>query len=93
MAFDFDRGSPYPAAYDGALFFADYSRDCIWAMLRRRGRRCPTRPRIATFAAGAANPVDLEIGPGGELFYVDFNGGTIRRDQLHGGEPAADRGR
>ena len=24
-------------------------------------------------------PVDLEIGPGGDLFYVDFDGGTIRR--------------
>ena len=21
-----------PAAYDGALFFADYSRDCLWVM-------------------------------------------------------------
>jgi PKD repeat protein len=27
---------------------------------------------------GAASPVDLEIGPGGDLFYVDL-GGTIRR--------------
>src|SRR4029453_6779507 len=25
-------GGPYPAAYEGALFFADYSRNCIWAM-------------------------------------------------------------
>src|SRR4029434_1369049 len=24
--------SPYPTEYDGALFFADYSRDCIWVM-------------------------------------------------------------
>ena len=22
----------YPPEYDGALFFADYSRDCIWVM-------------------------------------------------------------
>ena len=28
-----------------------------------------------TFAAGAANPVDLQIGPGGDLFYVDIDGG------------------
>ena len=40
---------------------------------------CPTRPRSSTFVAGAANPVDLQIGPGGDLFYVDFDGGTIRR--------------
>ena len=40
---------------------------------------CPTRRRIRTFAAGAANPVHLQIGPGGDLFYADFDGGTIRR--------------
>src|SRR5262249_17478651 len=26
------NGGSYPAAYAGALFFADYSRNCIWAM-------------------------------------------------------------
>ncbi|MGH7894523.1 MAG: PKD domain-containing protein, partial [Candidatus Binatia bacterium] len=34
-----------------------------------------------TFVSGAATPVDLKIGPGGDLFYVDYNGGTIRRIQ------------
>ena len=38
-----------------------------------------------TFVAGAANPVELEIGPGGDLFYVDFSGGTIRRIRHLGG--------
>ncbi len=40
-----------------------------------RSRPSPDR----TFAAGAANPVQLQIGPGGDLFYADFDGGTIRR--------------
>src|SRR5829696_4810866 len=39
----------------------------------------PAPGQIKTFVAGAANPVNLEIGPGGDLFYVDFDGGTIRR--------------
>jgi hypothetical protein len=39
----------------------------------------------ATFAAGAAAPVDLQIGPGGDLFYADFEGGTIRRITFAGG--------
>ena len=39
----------------------------------------PDPARIRTFAAGAANPVYLQIGPGGDLFYADFDGGTIRR--------------
>jgi glucose/arabinose dehydrogenase/PKD repeat protein len=68
----------YPAEYDNALFFADYSRDCIWAMLKGADG-LPAPGQIRTFVAGAANPVNLETGPGGDLFYVDFDGGTIRR--------------
>ena len=34
---------------------------------------------------GAAGPVDLQIGPGGDLYYVDFDAGTIRRIQYIGG--------
>ena len=72
------NASNYPAEYHGALFFADYSRDCIWAMLPN-GSGVPDPATIRTFAAGAANPVQLQIGPGGDLFYADFDGGTIRR--------------
>jgi glucose/arabinose dehydrogenase len=67
----------YPAEYRGALFFADYSRDCIWAMLPGADG-VPDPARIRTFAAGATNPVHLQIGPGGDLFYTDFDGGTVR---------------
>jgi PKD repeat protein len=70
--------SNYPAEYDGALFFADYNRDCIWVMPKGADPN-PAPGLIRTFAAGAANPVNLEIGPKGDLFYVDFDGGTIRR--------------
>ncbi len=31
------------------------------------------------FVQGAAAPVDLQIGPAGDLFYVDFTGGNIHR--------------
>jgi glucose/arabinose dehydrogenase/PKD repeat protein len=77
IAFGPTNGSNYPSEYRGALFFADYSRNCIWAMLPGADG-VPDRGRIRTFAAGAAGPVHLQIGPGGDLFYVDF-GGTIRR--------------
>jgi PKD repeat protein len=77
IAFGSQTGS-YPSEYRGALFFADYSRDCIWAMLPGTGG-VPDPQTIRTFAAGAANPVQLQIGPGGDLFYADFDGGTIRR--------------
>jgi uncharacterized repeat protein (TIGR01451 family) len=44
----------------------------------------PDKSQISTFATSAANPVDLEIGPGGDLFYVDFDGSAIRRIQYFG---------
>jgi glucose/arabinose dehydrogenase len=78
LSFQFYSGGPYPPEYDGALFFADRSRRCIWAMLRK-GATLPDASRIQTFLAGAAYPVDLQLGPGGDLFYVDFDNGTVRR--------------
>ena len=77
IAFALANGG-YPSEYRGALFFADYSRDCIWAM-QPGPDGVPTPSKIVTFADGAANPVYLQIGPGGDLFYADFDGGTIRR--------------
>ena len=35
---DFYGAGPFPDAYDEALFFADYSRDCIWVVRSRRRR-------------------------------------------------------
>ena len=74
----FSVPGPYPAAYDGALFFADYSRRCIWVMKRGAGG-LPSPTAVSTFVAAAANPVDLQIAPSGELYYVDLDGGTIHR--------------
>jgi uncharacterized repeat protein (TIGR01451 family) len=79
LAFYPETGGTYPNTYTGALFFADYSRNCIWAIFERSG--VPDPATRITFVAGAASPVELQIGPGGDLFYVDFNGGTIRRIQ------------
>ncbi|PRX20438.1 glucose/arabinose dehydrogenase [Actinoplanes italicus] len=71
-------GGPYPAAYHGAVFFADYSRRCIWASLPSTPGGLPDPANLRTFVSDAASPVDLEVGPGGELYYADL-GGTIRR--------------
>ena len=79
LSFEFSpNGGIFPAAYQGALYFADYSRDCIWVM-RKNGNPRPSPGSIDTFVAGAANPVNIEFGPDGALYYVDFDGGTIRR--------------
>ncbi len=68
----------FPAAYEKALFFSDYSRDCIWVMRAGADGR-PDASTVQTFGAGAANPVNLEEGPDGALYYPDFDGGRIVR--------------
>ena len=78
LAFAFNTGGSFPAEYNGALFIADYSRNCIWAMLKDANGR-PAPGLIRTFYAGARSPVDLKFGPDGDLYYADFGGGTIRR--------------
>jgi len=77
VSFAFQNGGNYPAEYRGALFFADYTRRCIWSM-QAGANGLPDLAKIRTFVSGAAQPVDVQIGPGGDLFYVDL-GGTIRR--------------
>ena len=82
----FYPGGPYPGAYDGALFFADYARDCIWAMMPGAdGLPTRSRPTVRD-ARPAGRPGDR---PGGDLFYVDLVGGTVRRVRVP--QPATGR--
>jgi glucose/arabinose dehydrogenase/regulation of enolase protein 1 (concanavalin A-like superfamily) len=85
----FYEGGSYPEEYRGVLFFADYTRQCIWAM-HPGADGVPSATNVRTFASGAAFPVDLKMGPGGDLFYVDVFGGTVRRIEYPGnGRPRA----
>lgn len=78
LAFYPTGGGTYPDAYAGALFFADYSRGCIWAM-RAGADGLPDPTAIVPITATASGPVDLRLGPDNELYYVDLPGGTVRR--------------
>jgi glucose/arabinose dehydrogenase len=92
LAFVFNPGGgSYPSSYDGALFFADHSRNCIWVMSKDPADGKIKPSSVQTFVAGAANPVELVIGPGGDLYYVDFDGGTIRRIQYNSAPTAVIR--
>lgn len=83
----FYGGDSYPTTYDDALFFSDYSRGCIWAMLPGGDGQPDPNQRI-TFATQVNTPVDLKVGPQGDLFYVSFNAGEVRRVQFFGnGQP------
>ena len=73
----FYSGTTYPAAYRGALFFTDYSRKCVWAM-QPGTNGLPDPTKITTFAAGIGL-TELQAGPGGDIFGVDYDGGRLVR--------------
>jgi glucose/arabinose dehydrogenase len=71
-------GNVYPARHDGALFFVDYSRNCL-VMLRRGAGGVPDLATAETVATGIGHPVDLVTGPHGDLYYADLDGSRIVR--------------
>ena len=86
LAFYPETGGTFPAAYRGGLFFTDHSRNCIWWMAKGTNGQ-PDPATRAVFLAPAANPVDLEIGPDGALYYADFDTNSIRRVMYSSNEP------
>ncbi|RFU41066.1 PKD domain-containing protein [Actinomadura logoneensis] len=80
----FYDGTVYPQRYKGALFFTDYARKCVWAM-RAGANGLPDPKSVETFDASAGAIVDLESGPGGDLFGVDVIGGRVVRWVYEGG--------
>jgi glucose/arabinose dehydrogenase len=91
-AISFYPGGSYPGSYNGALFFGDHSRNCIWAM-RPGGNGLPSDSNLQAFVVDPnSHPVDLATDPAtGDLFYVSFEGvpseggGQVHRIQWIGG--------
>ncbi|MFC4112797.1 LamG-like jellyroll fold domain-containing protein [Nonomuraea zeae] len=83
----FYTGGPYPDAYDGAMFFSDFSRSCVWVMTKG-ANGLPDPATIATFDSGIP-AVELQTGPGGDLFAVDYTNGQIVRYIYNNNPPAA----
>jgi PKD repeat protein len=79
----FYQGTAYPANYADALFFSDYSRNCIWVMFKDASGN-PDPATRQTFKSAAAGPVQLKLGPDGNLYYVSLSG-TIRRFEYFAG--------
>ncbi|WP_206641957.1 LamG-like jellyroll fold domain-containing protein [Nonomuraea polychroma] len=83
----FYNGGPYPDAYDGALFFSDYSRRCVWVMSKGTNG-LPDPATVSSFDTGIGT-VELETGPNGDLFAVDFDNGAIVRYIYDNSPPTA----
>ncbi|WP_159397107.1 PQQ-dependent sugar dehydrogenase [Sorangium cellulosum] len=75
----FNTSAAFPEAYDGALFFADSSRRCVWTLFAGAGGHPDPSRRAVFVKKTSGRVVDLQMGPDGKLYYVDFDGGNIYR--------------
>lgn len=70
----------FAAEYDGALFFSDAARGCIWTMLKGAGG-APDPATVANFAVKGEGesftPVDVVQGPDGYLYVPNFYADSI----------------
>src|SRR5262249_6067736 len=66
-------------AYQGAVFFSDYIRDCMW-VIQKGANGLPDNSTVKTFIDDSAGirAVDIESNPGtGGLWYVDIRRGAV----------------
>ena len=79
----FYTGQNYPAEYQGGYFYGDYARNVIeWAQISA-GHTVQSGP--FTFEDSANGPVDFEIGPDSDLYYLSIATGEIRHIVYNGG--------
>ena len=74
----FYPGGDYPDDYAGALFIADWGRGCIFRMLPGPGG-VPDPATVDSFATAAWGVSSLRSGPDGDLFYLYYWTGEVRR--------------
>ena len=87
----FHEPANWPAAWDNALFVADYSRARVYVLRDVDGNGDPDAPTAANcsgypgsfacldFAVGGGGNVDAQTGPGGDLYLVNRDSGRVRR--------------
>jgi glucose/arabinose dehydrogenase len=69
----------FPASFLGKYFFADFCSG--WIKVLDSGNST-----VADFASGISNPVDLQVGPNGHLYYLARGAGSIFRIQYTGNQ-------
>ncbi len=80
----FYEGGAYPDKYDGALFFADAVRGCIYVIRPGEdGRPNPLTAEPFLIDGGLYPGVDIEVGPEGDLFYVNLYGNEYGPGAIH----------
>jgi glucose/arabinose dehydrogenase len=74
----FYTGTVYPAQYQGAYFFGDFSLGLL-RTLRVDDLDNLVPGSVADFAQDAEGPVDIEMGPDGLIYYIAISTNELRR--------------
>ncbi len=91
----FNDGSAFPTEYEGAFFFSDSVRGCIYVMKADAdGEPDPLTTAPFLTEGGLYPGVDIEMGPEGDLYYASLFGdeygpGVIHRVSFDPGAPHA----
>ncbi|MGH3116802.1 MAG: PQQ-dependent sugar dehydrogenase, partial [Gaiellales bacterium] len=74
----FYNGTTYPSQYSDLYFFGDYGQGFI-RYLRRDASHNLVPGSVGELAQAADGPVDFEVGPDGNIYYLAINTGELRR--------------
>ena len=74
----FYTGTTYPAQYQGAYFYGDYAQGFLRSLRVDADQRL-VPDSVADFATNVSAPVDIEMGPDGDLYYLSIETGTLYR--------------
>jgi glucose/arabinose dehydrogenase len=85
----FNTGGAYPSAYQGAYFFGDYARNQLrYAGIDTSG---VVTSGPADFDPAADSPVDIQVGPDGNLYYLAIASGQLIK-YVYGAPPSGSGG-
>ncbi len=81
----FYTGTVYPAQHQGAYFYADYGQSYMRTLRVDANDNLISGP--TDFATALDGPVDVEIGPDQNIYYLSINTSEIRRIRFAGNAP------
>ncbi len=81
----FYTGTVYPAQYQGAYFYADYGQGYMRTLRVDANDNLISGP--TDFATSLDGPVDIEIGPDQNIYYLSINTSELRRIRFAGNAP------